>query len=64
MAPPQRAAASEQGGPPMSSTPWRTTSKESSRKFGEDGFEAMVHEVAGLERALGINDLRKFTRAT
>jgi len=31
------------------------------RKFGEDGFEMMVGRVAGLERALGIYDLAKFT---
>ncbi len=31
------------------------------RKFGEDGFEMMVDRVAGLERALGIYDLSKFT---
>ena len=31
------------------------------RKFGEDGFEVMVERVAGLERALGIYDLAKFT---
>jgi hemerythrin-like domain-containing protein len=30
-------------------------------KFGEDGFEMMVDRVAGLERALGIYDLAKFT---
>ena len=31
------------------------------RKFCEDGFEMMVERVAGLERALGIYDLAKFT---
>jgi hemerythrin-like domain-containing protein len=31
------------------------------QKFGEDGFEMMVDRVAGLERALGIYDLAKFT---
>jgi len=31
------------------------------RKFGEDGFEIIVGRVAGLERALGIYDLAKFT---
>jgi hemerythrin-like domain-containing protein len=31
------------------------------RRFGEDGFETMVERVAGLERALGIYDLAKFT---
>ncbi len=31
------------------------------RKFGEDGFEMMVDRVAGLERALGVYDLAKFT---
>jgi hemerythrin-like domain-containing protein len=29
--------------------------------FGEDGFEKVVEEVAGLERALGIYDLSSFT---
>jgi hemerythrin-like domain-containing protein len=35
--------------------------KDEHRKFGEDGFEKMVDRVAGLERALGIYDLAKFT---
>jgi hypothetical protein len=35
--------------------------KDEHRKFGEDGFEMMVDRVAGLERALGIYDLAKFT---
>ena len=29
--------------------------------FGEDGFEAMVEKVAGIEKQLGIFDLSKFT---
>jgi len=29
--------------------------------FGEDGFEAMVERVAGIEKQLGIFDLSKFT---
>ena len=32
--------------------------------FGEQGFEKMVESVAGLEKALGIYDLSKFTPAT
>jgi hemerythrin-like domain-containing protein len=35
--------------------------KDEHRKFGEDGFEKVVDRVAGLERALGIYDLAKFT---
>ena len=35
--------------------------KDERRKFGEDGFEKMVSQVADLERALGIHDLNKFT---
>lgn len=35
--------------------------KDEHLKFGEDGFEMMVDRVAGLERALGIYDLAKFT---
>lgn len=31
--------------------------------FGEDGFERIVDEVAGLERELGIHDLAQFTPA-
>lgn len=38
--------------------------KDEHRKFGGDGFEMMVHRVAGLERELGINDLSKFTPAS
>jgi hemerythrin-like domain-containing protein len=30
-------------------------------KFGKDGFEKMVAQVAGLEKTLGIEDLAKFT---
>jgi hemerythrin-like domain-containing protein len=37
--------------------------KDEQKKFGQDGFESMVHKVAGLERTLGINDLAKFTPA-
>jgi len=37
--------------------------KDEQKKFGQDGFESMVHKVAGLEKALGINDLAKFTPA-
>jgi hemerythrin-like domain-containing protein len=33
------------------------------RKFGEDGFEAMVARVAALETALGIADLSRVTPA-
>ena len=29
--------------------------------FGGDGFEMMVHRVAGLEQSIGIGDLAKFT---
>jgi hemerythrin-like domain-containing protein len=32
--------------------------------FGEDGFEAMVERVAGIEKQLGIFDLSKFTPLT
>jgi hemerythrin-like domain-containing protein len=35
--------------------------KQEHRHFGEDGFEKTVAQVAGLERTIGINDLRKFT---
>jgi hypothetical protein len=35
--------------------------KDERQKFGEDGFEKMVNQVADLERALGIYDLSKFT---
>jgi hypothetical protein len=31
-----------------------------SRLFGEDGFEKVVAEVAGLEGRLGIEDLARF----
>ncbi len=30
-------------------------------EFGADGFEIMVHKVAGLEQSFGINDLAQFT---
>ena len=32
--------------------------KDERQKFGEDGFEKVVSQVAGLERGLGIHDLR------
>jgi hemerythrin-like domain-containing protein len=35
--------------------------RDERQKFGEDGFERMVNQVADLERDLGINDLSKFT---
>ena len=35
--------------------------KDERQKFGEDGFEKMVSQVADLERVLGIYDLSKFT---
>jgi hemerythrin-like domain-containing protein len=31
------------------------------RHFGEDGFEIMVDRIKGIERAIGIDDLRQFT---
>jgi hemerythrin-like domain-containing protein len=34
---------------------------EEHRLFGEDGFEKVVDEVAGLEKRLGIHDLAQFT---
>lgn len=37
--------------------------KQEHELFGEDGFEKMVDRVAGLEKELGINDLRQFTPA-
>jgi hemerythrin-like domain-containing protein len=37
--------------------------KKEHQQFGSDGFEMMVHRVAGLEQQLGINDLAKFTPA-
>lgn len=33
------------------------------QKFGPDGFESVLHEVEGLERAFGIEDLARFTPA-
>ena len=36
---------------------------EEHERFGEDGFEKVVDEVAGLERRLGIQDLARFTPA-
>lgn len=35
--------------------------KKEHQKFGGDGFEMMVHKVAGLEQSIGINDLAQFT---
>jgi hemerythrin-like domain-containing protein len=34
---------------------------EEHRKFGNEGFEGMVDRVAGLEKTLGIYDLKQFT---
>jgi hemerythrin-like domain-containing protein len=34
---------------------------EEHRKFGKEGFEGMVDRVAGLEKAIGIYDLKQFT---
>jgi hemerythrin-like domain-containing protein len=34
---------------------------EEHRKFGQEGFEGMVERVAGLEKTLGIYDLKQFT---
>ncbi len=46
---------------PSRRAPTEDFEKDEHRKFGEDGFEMMVERVAGLERALGIYDLAKFT---
>jgi hemerythrin-like domain-containing protein len=35
--------------------------EEEHRKFGQEGFEGMVERVAGLEKALGIYELKQFT---
>lgn len=35
--------------------------RDERRKFGEDGFERYVAQVAALEQALGIHDLARFT---
>jgi hemerythrin-like domain-containing protein len=35
--------------------------KKEHQLFGEDGFEKMVDQVAGIERRLGIYDLGQFT---
>jgi hemerythrin-like domain-containing protein len=35
--------------------------RDERRKFGQDGFAMMVQRVADLERAIGIDDLSKFT---
>jgi hemerythrin-like domain-containing protein len=37
--------------------------KQEKQKFGDDGFEKVVAQVAELERSIGIDDLRKFTPA-
>jgi hemerythrin-like domain-containing protein len=34
---------------------------EEHKKFGKEGFEGMVERVAGLEKTLGIYDLKQFT---
>jgi hemerythrin-like domain-containing protein len=38
-----------------------TFEDEEHRKFGQEGFEGMVEKVAGLEKTLGIYDLKQFT---
>jgi hemerythrin-like domain-containing protein len=38
-----------------------TFEDEEHRKFGREGFEGMVERVAGLEKTLGIYDLKQFT---
>jgi hemerythrin-like domain-containing protein len=38
-----------------------TFEDEEHRKFGQEGFEGMVERVAGLEKTLGIYDLKQFT---
>jgi hemerythrin-like domain-containing protein len=35
--------------------------EEEHRKFGKEGFEGMVERVAGLEKTLGVYDLKQFT---
>jgi hemerythrin-like domain-containing protein len=35
--------------------------KKEHEKFGGDGFEMMVHRVAGIEQSIGIADLAQFT---
>jgi hemerythrin-like domain-containing protein len=35
--------------------------EEEHRRFGKEGFEGIVDRVAGLERTLGIYDLKQFT---
>jgi hemerythrin-like domain-containing protein len=35
--------------------------KQEQQKFGEDGFEKIVHHVADIERKIGIYDLAQFT---
>jgi hemerythrin-like domain-containing protein len=37
--------------------------KQEHELFGEDGFEKMTARVAGLEQAIGIDDLNRFTPA-
>jgi hypothetical protein len=34
---------------------------EEEQKFGEDGFEKMVHHVADIDRKICIYDLAQFT---
>jgi hemerythrin-like domain-containing protein len=38
-----------------------TFEDEEHKKFGKEGFEGMVERVAGLEKTLGIYDLKQFT---
>lgn len=38
-----------------------TFEDEEHKKFGQEGFEGMVERVAGLEKTLGIYDLKQFT---
>lgn len=44
---------------------WETMGKQFEaaevRRFGENGFEKIVRQVAGMEQALSINDLNQFT---
>ena len=35
--------------------------EEENRKFGAEGFERIVEQVAGMERQLGIYELDQFT---
>ena len=38
-----------------------TFEDEEHKKFGKEGFEGMVERVAGIEKTLGIYDLKQFT---